>query len=114
MRRHEYDQRLAKVAGYVLKDKRIIRIDDYEHGSTCERIQIARIEAVILLVRFTATRQSAAIDAIAFHAGGQAAQLVAIWKERERDITPAMHGKKASYWLLTVLGMLGGGETAIR
>lgn len=112
MRRHEYDQRLAKVAGYVLKDKRIIRIDDYEHGSTCERIQIARIEAVILLVRFAATRQSAAIDAIAFHAGGQAAQLVAIWKDEK--ITSDMVCKESRHWLLTVLGMLGGGETAIR
>lgn len=80
LRRHENDQGLSKVAGYMLKDKRIIRIDDNEHGPTRERIEIAGIKTVVLLVGLPTARQTAAINAITLHARAQAAQLIAICK----------------------------------
>lgn len=62
-----------------------------------------------LLVGLAATGQAAAIDAVALHAGAQTAQLVAICGGRRLDrITDQLK------LLLTVLGMLCGGETAVR
>lgn len=81
----------------VLKDKRIIRIYDNEHGPARERVQVAWVQAVTLLERSPSSRfaahcqSSRCVHRIALQTRGQSTQLVAV-----------------------VFRMLGRGETTVR
>lgn len=63
----------------MLKNKRVVRIDNYEHRTPRKRVQIARVQAVWLFVRAAfATVHQTTVHAVAFDASCQAAQFISV------------------------------------
>lgn len=64
---------------YVLEHKRVVRIDNDEHRSTRERVQIARIQTVRLFVGAAlASIHQSTVHTIPLNAGRQSTQFIAI------------------------------------
>ena len=72
--RHQYHERLAEVARYLLEHEAVVRVDDDEEGLARERIEIARVEAVGLLA---ARQPLLAVVRLALRGRRDAAQVVA-------------------------------------